>query len=108
MARVISDLKAQARILHRHINEGRPAAVARARQLDELRDVDATALLTRVHRRHFFITDRHFIETLGLDPDDPQWELIGRDWVKPSKVDARERLYVQLFRRRTVAGPALS
>jgi hypothetical protein len=52
------------------------------------------------YRRHFFITDRYFIETLGLDPDDPDWQLIGRDWVRPGRVDARERLYSKLFQKR--------
>ena len=51
------------------------------------------------YRQHFFIVDRHFIETLGLHPDDPDWELIGRDWVKPQQADARERLYATLIRR---------
>jgi hypothetical protein len=54
------------------------------------------------YRRHFFITDRHFIDTLGLDPDDPDWQLIGRDWVKPRRTDARERLYGKLIRRRAM------
>ena len=54
------------------------------------------------YRRHFFITDRHFIETLGLDPDDPDWQVIGRDWVKPRRIEARERLYGKLIRRRTM------
>ena len=26
------------------------------------------------YRRHFFIVDRYFIETLGLLPEDPDWE----------------------------------
>jgi hypothetical protein len=56
------------------------------------------------YRRHFFIVDRYFIETLGLQPDDPDWELIGRDWVKPAHVDARERLYGKLIRRRAFGG----
>jgi hypothetical protein len=53
------------------------------------------------YRRHFFIADRYFIETLGLDPDDPDWELIDRDWVRPREADARERLYGKLVRHRT-------
>ena len=52
------------------------------------------------YRRHFFITDRHFIATLGLDPDDADWEWIARDWVQPAKPEARERLYRKLIRRR--------
>jgi hypothetical protein len=51
------------------------------------------------YRRHFFIVDRYFIETLGLQPEDPDWDLIGRDWVKPRQPDARERLYGKLIRR---------
>src|SRR6185436_1730841 len=35
------------------------------------------------YKRQFFIVDRHFIKTIGLEPDDPDWDLIGRDWVKP-------------------------
>lgn len=53
------------------------------------------------YQRHFFITDRYFIETLGLDPDHPDWDLIGRDWVKPVQPGARARLYARLIRRRT-------
>jgi len=171
MAGVISDLKAQARILHRQIVEREPVAVARAQQLAELRDSDTAALPGQIrrrhclaviarelgfqgwphaaavlrgtdssdfgtllypkggdvhwniwsasydeartirkqhggyllaYRRHFFITDRYFIETLGLNPDDPDWQLIGRDWVKPRRSDARERLYGKLIHRRTM------
>ena len=169
MAGVISDLKAQARILHRQAASGDPRAVARVRVLAELADggVHAVAVRTRrrhclatlarelgfrgwphaaavlrgtdasdfgtllypagaevhwniwsasyeqaaavreshggyllAYRRHFFITDRHFIATLGLDPDDPDWERIGRDWVKPARPDARERLYRKLIQGR--------
>ena len=169
MAGVISDLKAQARILHRQVASGDPRAVARVRVLAELAGggVHAVAVRTRrrhclatlarelgfrgwphaatvlrgadasdfgtllypagaevhwniwsasyeqaaavresnggyllAYRRHFFVTDRHFIATLGLDPDDPDWERIGRDWVKPARPDARERLYRKLIQGR--------
>ena len=36
--------------------------------------------------RHYFIVDRHYIADLGLDPDDPDWERIGRDWPRPGDV----------------------
>jgi hypothetical protein len=170
MAGVISDLKAQARMLHRHVAEGDPVAAARVQQLAELHDHDLAALRERIrrrhclaviarelgfqgwphavavlsgadssdfgtllypkggevhsniwsasyeearaireqhggyllaYRRHFFISDRHFIHTLGLDPDDADWQLIGRDWIRPARADARERLYGKLVRRRT-------
>ena len=55
------------------------------------------------YRHHFFIADRYFIETLGLDPDDPDWEHIGRDWVRPQHLDARDRLYAKLIRQRVAA-----
>jgi hypothetical protein len=50
------------------------------------------------------IVDRYFIETLGLLPEDPDWELIGRDWVKPRQMDARARLHGTLIRRWLSAG----
>ncbi len=169
MAGVITDLKAQARILHRQVASGHTPAVARIRRLAELADGDARAPAERTrrrhclavlarelgfrgwphaaavlrgadasdfgtllypsgaeahwniwsasyreaaairedhggyllaYRRHFFIADRHFIATLGLDPDDADWERIGRDWVKPRLPEARERLYRRLIRAR--------
>ena len=176
MAGVISDLKAQARILHRQVLAHEPPALARAQRLEELRGHDVSSLTAQVrrrhclaviahelgfqgwphavavlcgaessdygtllypkgaevhwniwsasyeeaqaihekqggyllaYRRHFFITDRYFVDTLGLDPDDPDWELIGWDWARPRRTDARERLYGKLIRRRTMGhGPA--
>jgi hypothetical protein len=50
------------------------------------------------YKHQFVIVDRYFIETLGLDPDDADWEEIGRDWVKPASLPARERLYARLIR----------
>ena len=177
MAGVISDLKAQARILHRQIASKDPRAVARVRILAELTDGDVHAVAARIrrrhclatlarelgfrgwphaagvlrgtetsdfgtllypagaevhwniwsasytqaaairadhggyllaYRRHFFITDRHFIATLGLDPDDPDWKRIDRDWVQPTRPDARERLYRKLIQGRTCASSATS
>lgn len=52
------------------------------------------------YKHQFFIVDRYFIETLGLDPDDPDWERIGRDWVQPLEPEARGRLYARLVRAR--------
>ena len=170
MAGVITDLKAQARILHRQIASEDPRAVDRVRTLAEFAGGDVHAVAARIrrrhclatlalelgfrgwphavavlrgtdtsdfgtllypsgaevhwniwsasyegaaairedhggyllaYRRHYFITDRHFIATLGLDPDDPDWERIDRDWVKPTRPDARERLYRKLVQGRT-------
>jgi hypothetical protein len=54
------------------------------------------------YRRQFLIVDRHFIESLGLDPDDPDWEAIGCDWVKPLDLAARARLYEKLVQNALV------
>lgn len=75
---------------------------------DEARTIRARHggyLLT--YQRQFFITDRHFVETIGLDPDDPDWERIERDWARPGDLEARRRLYVALIRayRRTGMRP---
>ncbi len=52
------------------------------------------------YRRHFLIVERYYIEALGLDPDDPDWERIGRDWVRPRDPSARRRLYGKLVATR--------
>ncbi len=43
-------------------------------------------------KSQFFVTQSEGIRELGLDPDDPDWERIGRDWVRPKDSDAWERL----------------
>lgn len=48
-------------------------------------------------KRQFFVTDRYYVEELGLDPDDPDFALIGRDWARPADPAARVRLYAKLF-----------
>lgn len=53
------------------------------------------------YKRQFLICDRFYIEELGLDPDDPDWEAIARDWVQPPELAARTRLYGKLL----AAGP---
>jgi hypothetical protein len=44
------------------------------------------------YKNQFFVTEREAIRELGLDPDDPDWQLIGWDWVKPLDTAAQERL----------------
>jgi hypothetical protein len=48
------------------------------------------------YRKQFLIVDAGYIVSLGLDPHDPDWEAIGRDWVRPREVEARTRLYRKL------------
>ncbi len=52
------------------------------------------------YERHYFIVDGYFIETLGLDPADPDWDAIGRDWARPASKEARTRLYQKLIAAR--------
>lgn len=49
------------------------------------------------YKHQFFIVDQYFIETIGLNPDDPNWEKIGRDWVRPASLEARTALYEALL-----------
>ena len=60
--------------------------------LDEVRGGGASRYLLS-YRRQFFVADRFFIEALGLDPDDADWDAIDRDWARPREPGARLRLY---------------
>jgi len=51
------------------------------------------------YKRDFVVVTRDFITELGLDPDDPDWQRIGHDWVKPGDFAARRRLYDKLICR---------
>lgn len=44
------------------------------------------------YRRQFLIVEASFLEHLGLDAEDPDWERIGRDWTRPSDRAAWGRL----------------
>lgn len=48
------------------------------------------------YRRQFFVVTRAYVESMGLDPDDPSWAAMGFDWVRPQQATARARLYAQL------------
>lgn len=54
------------------------------------------------YKRHYFIVDRHYLESLGLDPEDDDWSRIGRDWARPADPEARRRLYGKLLVARAV------
>ena len=43
-------------------------------------------------KSQFFVTLSEGVRELGLDPDDPDWALIGWDWVEPKDREAWERL----------------
>jgi hypothetical protein len=48
------------------------------------------------YRRQFLIVERDYIDSLGLDPEDPAWSAMARDWVKPRDPAARSGLYEKL------------
>lgn len=163
---VITDLKAHARVLHRRVQAGDPAALERLRVVPEFRRSQAEAIMREAQRRQcltsvarqlgfaswkhlvdvltdqeqrdygallypancsghcniwsasyqeaseiraahggyllaykhqFLIVDGHYVESMGLDPHDTDWERIGRDWIRPKDLAARGRLYHQLI-----------
>jgi hypothetical protein len=49
------------------------------------------------YRRQYVVVDRYYIEDLGLDPVDADWQALGFDWVRPRSVAARVRLYAKLI-----------
>jgi hypothetical protein len=44
------------------------------------------------YRGQYFICDAGLLEQHGIDPGDPDWARIGRDWVRPADPQARDRL----------------
>ncbi|HYL38194.1 MAG TPA: hypothetical protein VEV17_19915 [Bryobacteraceae bacterium] len=48
------------------------------------------------YRNPYLVVDRYYIESLGLDPDDPDWKALGFDWARPLDVAARTRLCARL------------
>jgi hypothetical protein len=59
------------------------------------------------YRQHFFVCEAEVIRTLGLDPDDEDWQRIGRDAARPADAPACRRLRdrrAQLLRARAAPG----
>lgn len=54
--------------------------------------LDAEGGFLLPYRHQFFVTTAEAIRLLGLDPADPDWDRIGRDWVRPLDAAAHERL----------------
>lgn len=50
------------------------------------------------YKNQFFICEQGYIQHIGIDPDDPHWELIAWDWAKPSDQAARQSLYQQFLK----------
>jgi GNAT superfamily N-acetyltransferase len=66
-------------------------AEARA-HLDAAREAGQRRYLL-AYRTQFFVVEAPFVQTLGLDPDDPDWERLGFDWARPADPAARASLY---------------
>jgi hypothetical protein len=64
-----------------------------ARAVLEMTPDDSGRRYLLAYKRDFFVVDRHFVETLGIAPDDPDWQAIAWDWARPADPDARRRLY---------------
>jgi hypothetical protein len=58
------------------------------------------------YKRQLFITESSYIESLGLDPVDPDWQAIGWDWARPRSMAARTRLYAKVIEAERTMAPA--
>ena len=48
------------------------------------------------HKNQFFVCGAAYIQALGLDPKDADWQAVGFDWVEPSQPEAWLRLARQV------------
>lgn len=44
------------------------------------------------YKNQFFVCEAGAVKTLGLNPEEPDWELIGHDWAEPRDREAWRRL----------------
>ena len=44
------------------------------------------------YKHHFYVCEAGAISAMGLDPEDPDWERIGRDCARPADSEAYRRL----------------
>jgi hypothetical protein len=52
------------------------------------------------YQKQFFVCDEHYVQSLGLELDDPDLEKVGADWVEPEDPAAWGRLKAKLGRLR--------
>ncbi|MEM7442104.1 MAG: hypothetical protein AAF414_02115 [Pseudomonadota bacterium] len=52
------------------------------------------------YKHQFLVVDADYVDTMGVPSTDPDWDRIGRDWVRPAEIEARERLCEKLARHR--------
>jgi hypothetical protein len=44
------------------------------------------------YKKHFFVCLEGAIRSMGLDPEDPDWERVGWDCARPKDIEAYRRL----------------
>ncbi len=44
------------------------------------------------YKQQFFVCEAPAVKAMGLDPEDPDWERIGRDCARPTDEQAYQRL----------------
>ncbi|WP_020593911.1 hypothetical protein [Kiloniella laminariae] len=49
------------------------------------------------YKTQFLVCEADYIRTLGLDPEDQNWNLLERDWINPAAHPARNHLYKTLI-----------
>ncbi len=60
---------------------------------DDARSIRAdTAGFLLPYKQQFQVVEAPYIAWLGLEPTDPDWEVIRRDWVRPADVEAWRRI----------------
>lgn len=50
------------------------------------------------YRNQYFIAESGYIDDLGLDSQHPDWKAMGRNWIAPEDLEARDRLTLKLVR----------
>jgi hypothetical protein len=70
---------------------------ARYEEARKVLDADPTHYLFP-YRHQYVLCEAGLLENLGVDAADPDWDRIGRDWVRPRDTEARARLAVRLRR----------
>lgn len=53
------------------------------------------------HQKHFFICDQNYVKTLGIDANDTDLKLVGRNWATPMDYDAWERMLKKISQSRS-------
>jgi hypothetical protein len=48
-------------------------------------------------KKHFMVVGADYVRALGLDPEDPAWARIDRDWMHADGAEARRHFYACVF-----------